>query len=128
MDLMSIRRGLLMMLVEGGTSDMELIKTYTVPESWETDAKGNPVSIMNALLPSEEKSLFDYSDFVVCVVENNTNTSNYACKWLISAARDNYGVYLRGTSQYRSFSSNNSCYISSGATIKVYKANVYDIQ
>ena len=106
---------------------MELIKTYTVPESWETDAKGNPISIMNALLSSEERQSFGYNDFLVCVVENNTNTSNYTCKWIISIARDNYGVILRGASQFRAFASNTSCYISSGATIKVYKANVYEI-
>ena len=128
MDLMSIRRGLLMMLVEGGTSDMELIKTYTVPESWETDAKGNPVTIMQTVFTSEERNAFDLNDYIVMKIENNTNSSNYKANWMIVAARDNYGVCFRGTNTYRNVGSNTSFYISNGATLKFYKGNINDIQ
>lgn len=129
MDLMSIRRGLLMMLVEGGTSDMELIKTYTVPESWETDAKGNPISMINTIFTNTEISNFDNNDYLIFIFENNTNNSNYKANWMLTNGRNAaYGAVFRGSNQYRSVANSTSFYASTGTVIKVFKGNINDIQ
>ena len=49
MDVMNLRRMLLMQLMNGG-EDMEFVKSYTVEESWENDTKGNPVNITRTIL------------------------------------------------------------------------------
>ena len=116
------------MLTGGGESELELIRTYTLTESWETDAKGNPVAIMQTVFTPSERMDFDYNDYLIMKVENNTNTSNYKANWMIIAARDNYGAVCRGSNVYRSIGTSTSFYISNGATLKFYKGNINDIQ
>lgn len=109
---------------------MELVKTYTVSESWMNDTKGNPVAIINTLFSAQEKTAFNYNDYLIYIVEDNTST-NYKLEWMIATARDTYGCVKRiqsGNVQYRDVSINTSSWISSGATIKVYKGNVNNIQ
>ena len=124
---MEIRRRLLMMFAEGGTSGLELIKTYNVTESWETDSTGNPVSIMQTLFTQQERSDFGYNDYLVVDFENNANASNNKAIWMIVGARDNYGLCMRGATTYRNIAASTSFYVASGTTIKVYKGNVYNV-
>ena len=116
----------------GGSSlfTVEKIKTYTVEESWENDAKGNPVAIQNAL-EINISELTNCSESFLCIFKNNNATNaNYRADF-IQYAKDSsvnhYGSYsVRGNvSTARGASSTNmSLWASIGTIIDVYKVKI----
>ena len=105
------------------TNNMELVMTHTLSESWENNEKGNPIAIYNALIDSSD---FESDDVLVFKVENNNAKSN-RLDWMVTSAKTTVGMFLRSRSIYRNVVATNYCYVSIGATIKVYKFNISEI-
>lgn len=120
---MELRRRLLTML-KGG-SEMELIKTYVVPESWENDTKGNPVAIFSTVL-SDITDMTLHEQYILLFKNNNANDSVYRCNLLAISSNSTKsqvnGYCIRSDwSQARSYGASTSSWASQGTIIEVYK-------
>ena len=122
MDLMEVRRQMMGVIAMAG---WQYIKTYTVPESWENDNKGNAYAVIRTVMQGEQT---DIHDLYALLVENNTAQS-YVCNCIIFSATDITkaegsmgGALIRNNyTNVRNISASSSSWISQGATIKVYK-------
>ena len=113
----------------GGLFTAEKIKTYTVEESWENDAKGNPVAIFTAL-GLDRNDLTNYSETFLCIFKNNNTSSQYKCD-SIQYSKDtsvtSCGAYVC-RNNYNSIRTANgtatSAWASIGTTIDIYKVKI----
>ena len=92
----------------------EKIKTYTVEESWENDAKGNPVAIFTAL-GLDRNDLTNYSETFLCIFKNNNTSSQYKCDFIQYSK-------VNGASGEGAYVSRNNCTSIRGANIAATSA------
>lgn len=108
------------------SNTIQLISTYTLEESWENDTLGNPVTIINTLLPN----LSSYSPqyiFLLVFKNNNATNKNYKVDYILTAnvAADNNskgGFTVRNN--YTASRQNNtatSSWASIGTIVNIYK-------
>lgn len=114
----------------GGNSlfTVEKIKTYTVEESWENDANGNPVAIFTAL-GLDRNDLTNYSETFLCIFKNNLS-NQYKCDYIQyskDASASSSGAYAcrnNYTSMRSANSASTSAWASIGTIIDVYKVKI----
>lgn len=102
---------------------IEHVKDYTVSESWENDAQGNPVTIFQALGLSTD-DLSDLSQFYLMIFKNNqASNTTYKCDYMIRTKNSSVAGYVvrENKSAIRNFVTNTSAWASIGTVIKVYK-------
>lgn len=105
-------------------SSMELIKSYTLTESWQNDSVGNTESIYNAILNNVDKT---NGDIFICIVRNNTYQGDYSGNYITYPHRyePNIGIACRRNwTELKTIGPAFSFWISAGATIDVYKINL----
>ena len=124
MDVMSLRRMLLMQLVNGG-EDMEFVKSYTVEESWENDTKGNPVNIGRTILDGVSNKKL--KEIFILMMRGNA-ASNYKCDAVVVSCNDSMsvaqGYIIRANwTQGRDYATSPSSWVSQGPVIDVYKTS-----
>ena len=126
---MRIRRELLGL--EEWIKTMKLVKTYTVPESWENDTKGNTLAIYDLLLKEYVETSATYN-VVVAIFENNqASRTNYKADFICATGSSN-GIYggSSGVLSVRNERTNcatgliatRSLWASQGTVIKIYSA------
>lgn len=121
---MEIRRGLMGM--SESRARMKLIKTYTVPESWENDKNGNPPKIMETILP-------DWHDdwntiYWLLFVDNQAQNAQYKANGILWGGKLMYmGYTIRANkTAIRYNSSTTSAWASAGTIIKVYQISLFE--
>ena len=126
MDVMNLRRMLLMQLMNGG-EDMEFVKSYTVEESWENDTKGNPVNITRTILDGvSNKKIKEI--FILMMRGNAASNYNYKCDAIVVSCNDSMsvanGYIIRANwTQARDYATSSSSWVSQGTVIDVYKTS-----
>ena len=99
------------------------IGEYTVPESWENDTSGNPISIYNVLNNTFgiDKSTLAGNEAYIFVFENNKAGNYYVNMiYLLNTNVQSY-VLRNNKSAFRQFAQSTSTWASEGTKINVYK-------
>lgn len=124
MDVMALRRSLLMQMIGGEDVPMVKIGEYTVPESWENDTKGNPVTIAQTVLNGlVDKPALYILDFVGNEASNNTYYAWLAIYMLSDLTTINTGMAIRNKTDpnNRTINASTSFWASAGTKINIYR-------
>ena len=108
------------------SNTLQLISTYTLEESWENDTLGNPVTIINTLLPNLNSYSPQYI-FLLVFKNNNATNNNYKVDYILTAnvsadSSSKGGFTVRNN--YTSSRQNNtatSSWASIGTIVNIYK-------
>ena len=105
-----------------GNSMMRLIKTYVVPTSWENDTLGNPVSIVDTVIPDRDDN--DWSVVYWLLFDgNNAAYTLYKVDGILWVGFDSiaHGYTIRNNkTAYKSNNTGTSSWASAGTVIKIY--------
>lgn len=124
MDMMEIRRMIMGLMTGGAEEGMKLVRTYTVPVSWEDLTYGNTEYVYNTILKDLVEANTAFNTYVA-VFENNTATpANYRADYMVATGfstnlyfasiRNSRATYATAVNTTRQF------YASQGTTVKVY--------
>lgn len=106
----------------GNSSMMRFIQSYVVPTSWENDTLGNPVSIVNTLIPDRDDN--DWSVVYWLLFDgNNAANALYKADGILWIGFDSqaHGYTIRNNkTAYRNNSEGTSSWASAGTVIKIY--------
>ena len=128
MDVMEIRRRLLMQMIGG--DDLEFIGQVTIAESRENDSTGNASAILDDYVYSLLTNYTDVNVFIV-IAENNQASQYILRKMAFIGAHKNFvantGSVLRQASNQsysvRQISASTSSWCSQGTILKIYRMN-----
>ena len=103
------------------SNTVQLISTYTLEESWENDTLGNPVTIIDTLLPN----LNSYSpkDIFLLIFNNNNATNNsYKVDYIVTSNVTGSGFTVRNNyTASRANGSGTSSWASIGTIGNIYR-------
>lgn len=105
---------------------MKLIKSYTVPESWENDTKGNPPKIVETVLPDWQDEL--NTVYWLLFVDNHAQNAQYKADGILWGGKlINMGYTIRASrTAIRNNVSGTSAWASAGTIIKVYQISLFE--
>ena len=127
MELMEIRRRLLMQESGGGEEGMKLVRTYVVPESWEDLTYGNTQYAYNTIIKDLLEANSSANTYIAVYENNNASQTNYKADYMIAtgfgagnsiyfqSVRNNRSVVATALNTTRQF------FASQGTTVKVYE-------